>query len=45
MRSSMPCLVDGGLSLATDALHILLVLLLDVLHPDAMDAVKQRNLQ
>ena len=38
-------LVNGALSLAAHALHVLLVLLLDVLHPDVVDAVKQSNLQ
>ncbi len=45
MQGNEPCLVNGGLRLAADALHVLLVLLLDVLHPDAVDAVEQRNLR
>ena len=36
--------VNGALSLAAHPLHVLLVLLLDVLHPDVVDAVKQRHL-
>lgn len=38
-------LVYGTLGFAAHPLHVLLVLLLDVLHPDVVDAVKQGNLQ
>ena len=44
-RAGRTRLVDGGLGLAAHALHVLLVLLLDVLHPDAVDAVEQRHLR
>ena len=37
-------LVNGTLGFAAHTLHVLLVLLLNVLHPDVVDAVKQRNL-
>lgn len=37
-------LVNGALGLAAHPLHVLLVLLLDVLHPDVVDAVKQSYL-
>ena len=38
-------LVYGALGFAAHSLHVFLVLLLDVLHPDVVDAVKQGNLQ
>ena len=45
MQGNEPCLVYRGLGLAAHALHVLLILLLDVLHADAVDAIKQRHLQ
>ena len=38
-------LVYSTLCLAAHTLHVLLVLLLDVLHPNVVDPVKQSNLQ
>ena len=38
-------LVYGALGFAAHTFHVLLVLLLNVLYPDIVDAVKQRNLQ
>ena len=37
-------LIDGSLSLTTHPLHVLLVLFLDVLHPDVVYPVKQSHL-
>ena len=38
-------LINSALRLAAHTLHVLLVLLLNVLHPDVVDAVKQSHLQ
>lgn len=38
-------LVNGTLGFAAHPLHVLLILLLNVLHPDVVDAVKQGDLQ
>ena len=37
--------VNGSLGFASDTLHVLLVLFLDILDTDVVHAVKQRNLQ